>query len=879
MRTRARHAAVIRRRASPPAKRHVTAHNPALPGGATADSSPARKGGDPRLCSPGTPPSRAGLFSCPLKLFATAFIALICCGPLAAQERLFEQDPFDQITLDGANQSAVLKVKPLDQITLDGANQNAVLKVKPLKLAGGRRLPERLPRRGMLQVRLLDDPTKLYELAWQSVVKVELFEQMVLAEGVALVEAKQFDQAYDYFQSLEANDPELPGLGEAMQEYLFQEAGALYQKQEYDAALARLRELHRRDPKRPKLDASLGATTEKLVEQYLAREDYRAVRMLLGNLAAWFPQHPVVVEGEGGLKQRAAALLAEARAATQSGDLSQAAQLSDRLIDVWPALPGAKELAESIHQKYPRVVVGVSLPAADTQPDRLNDWAARRSARLVYRTLTEFVGPGSEGGKYACPMGELTIEALEHRFTLRIQPDLRWSSGEATLTGYDVSRRLLAMANPQDAAYLPAWGELLGGVAVAGVYQVDVQMRRSHVRPDALLQTIVVPCTAPAVSSGPPLGNGPYVVGPRTVDETRYLANAHYSAARPTFGRFPAQPQEIVERCYARGSRAIQALRDGRIQVLDRLDPWDVEAVRRDESLVVDFYAMPLVHCLVPNMRRPLTADRTFRRALVYGINRQAILSQLLGGAKLPGCEVPGGPFPARLSLDDPISYARDPAIEPRLYEPRLAIALAEVGRREVQAAQDKAVRGQGAGVRGQGSGGRGQGSEFSIQHSAFSIHHPLVLAHPPHQPARLACTSIQRQLALVGVPIELRELTGGTPPQIPQDVDLLYAELAMWEPLVDAPRLLGEDGMAAGCSPYMSLALRQLRQAADWQQVRKILHRIDRLAHDEVAVVPLWQLTEHFAYHKSLQGVGTRPAALYQNVEHWQRAFQYPSD
>ena len=853
MRSIARLVAVTKRRASPPAKRHVGGHNHALPGGATADSSPARKGGGPQSCSPHAPPSRVGQLSSTLKHFAIAFIALICCGPLAAQERLFEQDPFDQITLDGAN-------------------QNAVLKVKPLALPGGRRLPERLPRRGTLQVRLLDDPAKLYEVAWQSVVKVELFEQMVLQKAVALVEAKEFDQAYDYFQFLEANDPELPGLGEAMQEYLFQEAAALYQQQEYDGALARLRELYRRNPKRPKLDTSLGATTEKLVEQYLAREDYRAARILLGNLAAWFPQHPVVVEREEALKQRAAALLAEARSATEGGDLRQAAQLTDRLIEVWPALPGARELAVSIHQKYPRVVVGVNLPAADTQPGGLSDWAARRSARLVYRTLTEFVGPGSEGGKYSCPMGELTIEALQRRITLRIQPDLRWSSGEATLTGYDVSRRLLAMANPQDAAYRPAWGELLSGVAVAGVYQVDVQMRRSHVRPDALLQTILVPYPTAAASSGPPLGNGPYVVGPRTADETRYLANARYSATRPTFGRCPTQPQEIIERCYARGSRAIQALRDGRIQVLDRLDPWEVEAVRRDENLVVDFYAMPLVHCLIPNMRRLLTADRTFRRALVYGINRQAILDQLLGGAKLPGCEVLGGPFPARLSLDDPISYARDPAIEPRVYEPRLAIALAEVGRREVQAAQDKAVRGQGSGV-------RGQGAEFSIQHSAFSIHHPLVLAHPPHQLARLACTSIQRQLELIGVAVELRELAGGGPPQIPADVDLLYAELAMWEPLVDAPRLLGEDGMAAGCSPYMNLALRQLRQAADWQQVRKILHRVDRLAHDEVAVVPLWQLTEHFAYRKSLQGIGTRPAALYQNVEQWQRAFQYPAE
>jgi ABC-type transport system substrate-binding protein len=781
------------------------------------------------------------LLSCRSKLFATAFSALICCGRLAAQERLFEQEPFDQITLDRANESAVLKVKPLE-------------------LPGGRRLPERLPRRGAIQVRLLDDPTKLYELPWQSIEKVELFEQMVLKKAVALMEAKEFDQAYDYFQFLEAKHPQLPGLGEAMEEYLFQEAAALYQQQEYDGALARLRELYRRNPKRPRLDTSLGATTEKLVERYLAREDYRAARMLLRNLAAWFPQHPVVVEREGGLKQRAAALLAEARSATEGGDLRQAAQLSDRLTDVWPGLPGARELAELVHQRYPRVVVGVSLPAADTQPGGLSDWAARRSARLVYRTLTEFVAPGSEGGRYACPVGELTIEALERRITLRIQPDLRWSSGEAALTGYDVSRRLLAMADPQGAAYLPAWAEVLGGVAVGGVYQVDVQMRFSHVRPDALLQTILVPYTTPAVSGGPPPTNGPYVVGPRTADETRYLANPRYRAARPTFGRCPTQPQEIIERYYARGSRAIQALRDGRIQVVDRLDPWDVEAVRRDENLVVDFYAMPLVHCLIPNMRRPLMAQRTFRRALVYGINRQAILSQLLGGAKLSGCQVLGSPFPARLSLDDPVSYARDPGVEPRVYEPRLAIALAEVGRKGVAAAQKKATPRNG-------------------QEPSAAKTPPLVLAHPPHQLARLACASIQRQLEPIGVAIELRELAGGAPPQIPEDVDLLYAELAMWEPLVDAPRLLGEDGMAAGCTPYMSLALRQLRRAADWQQVRKILHRIDRLAHDEVAVVPLWQLTEHFAYHKSLRGIATRPVTLYENVEQWQRSFQYPAE
>jgi ABC-type transport system substrate-binding protein/tetratricopeptide (TPR) repeat protein len=808
-------------------------------------SPPARSAGIGRQDLAGILP-RVRAISKALAL-AVAMVALSRGGRLAAEERLFEQDPFDQITLNKANQGAVLKVKPLE--------------------LPGRRLPERLPRRGVLRVRLLDDPGKLYELPWQAIDKVELFEQLVLQKAVALVAAKEFDQAYDYFKFLEEKHAGLPGLAEAMEEYLFQEAEALYLKKQYDGALALLRELYRRNPQRPKLDTVLGAATEKLVEQYVAEEKYRAARALLRNLAAWFPQHPVVAKYENELKQRAAALSAEARSAMQEGDLRRAAQLTDRVIDVWPALSGARELAESIHQKYPRVVVGVSLPTADPEPGRLDDWAARRSARLVYRTLTEFMGPGSEGGKYGCPVGEMTIEALERRITVQIRPDVRWSSGEAALTGYDVSRRLLAMADPRDAAYRAGWAEVFGGVAVADVYQVEVQMRLAHVRPDALLQTILPPYTSPAatnatkaslrcpsVPGGPPLGNGPYVVGSRTAQETRYLANARYFAAQR------AQPQEIVERYYARGSRAIQALRDGRIDVLDRLNPWSVEAVRRDENLVVEPYAMPLVHCLVPNMRRPLTAHPALRRALVYGIHREAILNQLLGGAEAPGCQVLSGPFPARLSLDDPISYARDPGIESRAYEPRLAMALAELSRKEVAAAQKQTAP-----------------QHEKPQPPAKMPR--LVLAYPPHQLARLACTSIQRQLELVGIPVELRELSGPLPEHIPEDVDLLYAELAMWEPLVDAPRLLGADGMAGGCSPYMSLALRQLRQAADWQQVRKILYRIDRLAHDEVDVVPLWQLTEHFAYRKGLQGIGTRPVTLYQNVEQWQCAFQYQGD
>jgi hypothetical protein len=43
--------------------------------------------------------------------------------------------------------------------------------------------------------------------------------------------------------------------------------------------------------------------------------------------------------------------------------------------------------------------------------------------------------------------------------------------------------------------------------------------------------------------------------------------------------------------------------------------------------------------------------------------------------------------------------------------------------------------------------------------------------------------------------------------------------------------------------------------------------------------VVPLWQLTDHFAYQRTLTGVGMEPVSLYQNVETWQPPTRHPAE
>jgi ABC-type transport system substrate-binding protein/Flp pilus assembly protein TadD len=738
--------------------------------------------------------------------------------------------------------------EPYDELTLNERNEGAVLQVRPIDLGGPpRKVPATAPE-GKLTVRLLDQPEKAYELDWSAIAKISLFEDRLLFTAQQLMKKGKFDEAYEYFQFLRSNYPKLEGLEAAFDDYLYEEAKAAGREGRFDNALAMLRELYQRNPSRAGLQAALVMTSEKLVEKLVAAEDFAGARLLVRNLQSWFPKEPAVAKWQTQFQGQAATLLKQAEAALKKGEFRKADEAARRVQQLWPQLAGAKELCAAIHAKYGRVVVGVTSACLQPDPGRIDDWAARRTGHLVHRLVALYSGPGSQGGNYLCPIGKLDLDKSVRKITLKVAPDLRWSAGPATLTGADVAHRLLTMADPTDAAYQPGWADLLGGIELRDVYNLTITFRHPCVRPEAWLETYVLPYSDPALLSQAGVTGGPYRVHGASEEETRYVINEQYGSAPDS------RPREISERYFREKGKALSALRQGRIQVLDRLNPWEVPLARGARGVVVEPYAVPLVHCLVPNLHRPLMASRTFRRALVYGVDRKALLDALTNGQELPGTRVISGPFAATLGSERLIHYAYDDTIKPRDYDPRLALILAAQAREELIAAEKA----------------RGRESKGLTS---------LLLAHPGDPVARMACGLIREQLQLAGIAVSLKELAPGAPARLTDDVDLLYAELAAWEPVVDARRILGEDGLAGGCSAYMSLALRQLDAAADWGEVRSRLRQIHRVAHADVAVVPLYQLTDHLAYHESVQGIGTRPVVLYQNVSQWQAGFTYSSD
>src|SRR3982751_974836 len=113
---------------------------------------------------------------------------------------------------------------PFDEITLDDNNNNAVLKVLPLNLSG-RKVPAPADRKGDLEIELIEQAGQQFAVAWGAVVKVRLFEELVLAEANERVQEGRFDEAYAYFRFLESKTPPVAGLKDAIEGCLWTQIG------------------------------------------------------------------------------------------------------------------------------------------------------------------------------------------------------------------------------------------------------------------------------------------------------------------------------------------------------------------------------------------------------------------------------------------------------------------------------------------------------------------------------------------------------------------------------------------------------------------------------------------------------------------------------
>lgn len=731
----------------------------------------------------------------------------------------------------GQQTSRLIDQEPFDRIVLNQENQGQVLIALPLDLPN-RVVPPEFPRTGSIRARLTTNPEEELEISWSGIERIELFEDAVLKEARKLATEKRFDDAFEELAYLRDRFPKTAGLDELTDVLMYAEATSLYQAKQVERAWILLDEIYRRSPERKGVATALRRVLDAIFQAEMNDKNYAHARQRYQLARERYAQAlPDLLESwKKQLSDIATTKKQETQSHLERGELREAYLASVTMLNAWPELQDAKELARQVSLRYPLVRVGVEelVGTRLTGPkDSMVDWAARRTRRLRERHLAEPTGVGPDGTIYQSPIGKLQLADDFRSLSLQLNDKIA-SHLSASLVGL----RLVSMAHEDDPQTQEAWRAGIERIDVQGLDTILARFRRPQLRPESLIDVPMMEDKQAFLQ--------PYEAMEPQEGEQVFRLAASYLLATET------QPREIIERTFESPQQAIQALRRGELDLVDRLFPGDVALLQKDPNLNVVAYRSATLHCLVANRRRDFPSNRLFRKAVLYGIDRERILKRdLLGGIDLPGCRVLSGPFPAGITEDDPLGYAYNSRIEPRAYDPRHARTLLQLAQIELEASAKKR----------------------KVEPPALG---ELVFFHPKNELARVACQEIVRDLQVMGLSCRLQAIDGGIPAGEEDTWDFRYVDLFMPEPLMGASQLLSADGIAGGSSPHVQLALRQLEQVTNWNDAGERLRVIHQLVHDDTSVLPLWQMVEHLAHRKELQSVVAQPLTTYQDVEAW---------
>lgn len=730
----------------------------------------------------------------------------------------------------------LLQEEPHDIIYLTEESGGGWVKARLLDFPG-RKIPSEP--KGVLQFEVIGIELKKFVTDWKNIEKIDLWEIRLERETAEMIAEEDFEGAYPFLSVLIRDYPNRPGLRKLRSEFLWKDAIKRAKSGEFEATLAMLEELWRYAPEfQPKtVLGALSGVTDKLMIKLVKDGDLEHAQQMLARLEKDYGESRLASISKWNklFLQLAQKKQTEAIAALEAKDYRAARALSRESVAVRPDIDGGKELIRKIDTIYPLVRVGVLQTATVLDPTRIDNWASRRAGRLVYRTLFEMKGAGPEGGEYDFVFGETETTPYRTQFDLVLETE-KLKPPLSEIQGFTIADKIAERATRNTPEYFSPWAAAVTAIGMDGPKRVECTLRRPHVLPSCLLQ---IPIDGSWFGGKEGAPTGAYKRDAESDDTVRYIL-----AAEP---ETPAQLREVVEIRQASASDGVSLLLQGELDVLDQLFPADAVRLSKSRDIRVKNYPLPTVHMLVPCSDHAYLAERTFRRALVYGINRADILNgELLEGLEVPGCQVVSGPFPAGIEMDDPLGYAYDKSIAPRRYEPRLAKLLMTLNANQMKAIADR-------------------------KKETVPEMKPIRLAFPADNLSRVACEAIMSQWQLLDLKIELVELPVGRTYPDPGTADIVYVSAAIWEPIIDARRLLGPEGLAGSSDQLVGLGLRRIEEARDWRMVRDGLLDLHAIAHHELPVLPLWQMVDSYAYRRELTGVGNDIVSLYQNADKWQ--------
>ncbi len=747
---------------------------------------------------------------------------------------LIENEPFDLLTLDRSNKGAVLRILPPENLKLP------------------------LPEKGNLVFEFAEDGEFPLEVPYSAIANYETFNELLLAEANAMMDKGELSKAFrNLLYVYDHGGKSQPEVNETLRACLFLDGRKKFEEGEYEIALSIFEDIYQEKPNfkvpginRPLIDIVL-ACYEGILKRKLEKGQYESIRLSLENVESRYgPEAKRLIRTwKAKFNNSADEFLEDALALAEQGKGREAHLKAKQADRISPGRMKTAEVQAEILAQFPLVVVGVSQSGGAMNPSSLDHWGSRRVGRLIQRSLVEITGLSDEGASYEFLNGTISrIDnvGLKYAFDLDTDP----SKMVPAISAFQLATRLLAFANPDSDFCNETWAKILATVEVQSDTRVVVTLQRPFVRPEALMQIpYPAPQTNPNVDAGDPMmmQNGLFKLVSSEEQFSFFGANEQY------LNSDQAMHPVVIEHAFKTDTDAVDALLKGEVDVVDRIPPADYQRLKDIETIQIRPYVIPTVHLLVPKIRGSLEKSYRFKNALSTAIDRDAIVSEVItNGQEIDGCGPLTGPFPLGGDDNDQISYGYDLRVKPFRHNERLAMALTEISIRQEMTNK-----------------GSEQQSLDDIETNAEG-RPTLVLVHQSSSLVSNCAAAIARSWNSAGIPTTLRALPPGVTYPEDSQWDVLYTELFVEEPIVDAMRMLGRNGFAEQISAPVEQSLRGLVTSQTWQGACMALRNIHRQIAVDLSVIPLYQVKEHFAFRDNVYDVGRDLVHLYQYVDRW---------
>ncbi len=747
---------------------------------------------------------------------------------------LIENEPFDLLTLDRSNKGAVLRILPPENLKLP------------------------LPEKGNLVFEFAEDGEFPLEVPYSAIANYETFNELLLAEANAMMDKGELSKAFrNLLYVYDHGGKSQPEVNETLRACLFLDGRKKFEEGEYEIALSIFEDIYQEKPNfkvpginRPLIDIVL-ACYEGILKRKLEKGQYESIRLSLENVESRYgPEAKRLIRTwKAKFNNSADEFLEDALALAEQGKGREAHLKAKQADRISPGRMKTAEVQAEILAQFPLVVVGVSQSGGAMNPSSLDHWGSRRVGRLIQRSLVEITGLSDEGASYEFLNGTISrIDnvGLKYAFDLDTDP----SKMVPAISAFQLATRLLAFANPDSDFCNETWAKILATVEVQSDTRVVVTLQRPFVRPEALMQIpYPAPQTNPNVDAGDPMmmQNGLFKLVSSEEQFSFFGANEQY------LNSDQAMHPVVIEHAFKTDTDAVDALLKGEVDVVDRIPPADYQRLKDIETIQIRPYVIPTVHLLVPKIRGSLEKSYRFKNALSTAIDRDAIVSEVItNGQEIDGCGPLTGPFPLGGDDNDQISYGYDLRVKPFRHNERLAMALTEISIRQEMINK-----------------GSEQQSLDDIETNAEG-RPTLVLVHQSSSLVSNCAAAIARSWNSAGIPTTLRALPPGVTYPEDSQWDVLYTELFVEEPIVDAMRMLGRNGFAEQISAPVEQSLRGLVTSQTWQGACMALRNIHRQIAVDLSVIPLYQVKEHFAFRDNVYDVGRDLVHLYQYVDRW---------